>query len=1833
MVALSDLVAASRAARAAGADVEIRQGRLIGTGDAAWLSAVAGLPVVSRGPSRRPNHGASPHVRVAERLAHRRLDVVRDKFTDRVDAQALEAFLEELFPSVLARYERLIGMLGLKAPAQPVSGHVDDPVRDAERIKANIDALQLSIALADRVPMESERTTLRRYSGFGGNNLFFEEVDGRWVPKAKYANQLPAELPEFDLFGLINEFYTPSNLGRDMAEVARSFLPDRGRPLRALEPGAGIGRLVEPWLGDTMQWTLCEYSPLSGRLLGQLYPSADLEQRPFEHAVADNEKDWWQAFDLIVANPPYGGRGRLINADPETWTHKEKNAYRYFARRLFDFAAKDGIVVLLVPGGMLTGTGQQYTQLRNSLLRRAHLLGAYRLPSSVFVGAKLVVDVSFWRARGGTLEEVHEWDQSILAGNYFNDNPAHVLGTEVHGSGRYGYQVEGPYTGLPPLVPRPECVDCGILQPYPAIRRPKRAAPKKQAKGVPKRRSKNAVALTPRLQRAICLAGRVARYEVAVSGGPASDRERAALAHAELVADLEDWNRAIGRWDQVEGLDQLEADGVVELAALRRLFPQGGSLRLSAMLPKPDDESNTSINGIAAIAEQLIRQKESITGTAVADALGSNRDASDVVEDLVALGWCLNPDGSLTPERDYYSGDLWVRYDGARDAAAKGGKHAERHRAQAARLLELIDPVALTDVAESLTPHSSYIPLEMLSRWIHETHDAWPKVPRNSGYDRMLRRDFRLVRDSRGFLVPQFGTDTTRRLQYADLRVSDTSLPRQVIEFVGWLNSDQSLFRPFTPQKSPQSVLDQRREQWADGWLRSWRRWVLDNDDVTVELENLYNRVARGWRAPEYASTQPVLDRWTGAIALRPHQAQGANRAVEQNGGVLAFDVGVGKSFTGVSIIAQSRQNRGVRRPMLIVPRSILLKWPRDFAKCLPDYQVVIIGAEVSTTKSGVQKSRTDTPEERAKKLRDFKDGLYDVALVSDSVFYRAAPSDQLMISYAKATVALLQQEKKEKKEQQGKKGQLTPRQQALLDANVDQRLALRLDIDPKLEDPGITWDELGIDWLGADEAQMFKNLHAPDSRALESNAKYLGASGDGARRSWHFDLRAWDVQRRKGAIVLLSATPAKNSPLEFYNLFQYVDRDWWTTRGVRSPQSFVNEFLIVRPRPTITPDGTATMRPVVVGFRNLLELRTIIGRYGDFRTATSVGLTIPEAQSEIVEVDVNAQQNVIIGIWKEYLRTQAALPPVDRDPGYALRGLNAITVASVHASLAGLPEESGTSEGYAAALKRVAAGEIKPDTPKLEVCASYIASRRSCGHIVFCESLTAHALMRSALVARGVPQERIAILNAETAADVSKRQAIADGFTGTGDSEGAPTYDVVIANQIAYEGIDLQTRTCAIHHLDLPWEPATLIQRNGRGVRQGNQNKTIAVRYYLVPRAGDGYRYEMIQGKQGWMQQLLEGDGDMLPNPAADESASGDEAILIFIADNPEQARALFLEFKTKQRANLIADKRRRAHMVLQAAEKYASRQRRGTTEDPAVAAIEAKKLDALFNELAEFDAESFPWTHLVERMRTTAFWAPRDPGRPVVAGDVWWDNRSNDYRVVGRVGDLDSDQAIFSTRLALDVRWQLHRADTVPDEWLSFELPEGPPAAEPPSLEELAAAAIKQLRGYGSKKVGGTAIALPAGDDAWVRRVWPAIADDYVAVAASNSVVVPVLRDGMLQLLGKTDNGLIVAQGLGQPPQSWVDPRRRFGMMAQYYEVLNASRVYNPLDPGDIRQMLDAARIEVIPPTLEGWQRFIGLIPAASELPVKELGLIASTWWARKLPRGVRQAGSGAT
>ena len=309
----------------------------------------------------------------------------------------------------------------------------DAPEKPGRRTRANLLAVKIAHSLREsgKAPTVRQRDAMLRYSGWGG--LSIDKVRPEWPEGVP----LPANR------ALVHEYYTPWQVCADMTAAVDRLLGGEG-VICALEPSAGVGRFVHTTAPARWQWTAVELSPLSALILSQTVPDGS-------EAFTGSFESWVDAnggarFDAVVSNPPYGPRGEQITEDKDR-RFRVKAAYEYFVRRSLTVLRPGGVAAFLIPGGFLTGRSKR--KLRERVNGQADLLAAFRLPSGIFPGARLMLDVVFLGARTGDAE-----DAVFVEGRYFEEWPSHVLG-EVKASGRWGgEEVLGEYEGLPAFEPR-----------------------------------------------------------------------------------------------------------------------------------------------------------------------------------------------------------------------------------------------------------------------------------------------------------------------------------------------------------------------------------------------------------------------------------------------------------------------------------------------------------------------------------------------------------------------------------------------------------------------------------------------------------------------------------------------------------------------------------------------------------------------------------------------------------------------------------------------------------------------------------------------------------------------------------------------------------------------------------------------------------------------------------------------------------------------------------------------------------------------------------------------------------------------------------------------------------------------------------------------------------------------------------------------------------------------------------------------------------------------------------------------------------------------------------
>ncbi len=812
-----------------------------------------------------------------------------------------------------------------------------------------------------------------------------------------------------------------------------------------------------------------------------------------------------------------------------------------------------------------------------------------------------VVDVVFMRSRGGILTADAPDDKALIAGEYFEDFPKHLLGVETETS-RGRYAVEGAFDRFPTFEARAECTAC-------------------KAKSKPVIAVAAEVVKTQAMQFASDLGLRVKDYLASLGTGTT------VISWSEIQIGLQDILLKHGnpwRWQELRDLADSGDQGA---QSLLRAFTKAGQLvealktEPAVQPPKSDDPlilaGFLGKSGAGFTLGKLVELHQQMGGKLAADAIAKLLDEA---------GFLLDKDRYL-PRWAYLSGDLWARYD---DLPI--GPEGDTRRSL---LLAKIKPLVFEDI--EFDPRQSWLPIEVVTGWINEDEQI-------NAMDVVLGRDaddfIATYDESKGVdleaLIPWLNHTRFDPVGKAPLAIDD--IPDEIQQEIQRIEAGG--------EKIPLSI---RRALWEIFWLKRFRGWLNRSEQAREIATDAYNRTFRGYALPEFDAEPIEIFRWTKdpKLQLRPHQVKAVKARIQTRGGVLALAVGAGKTFTSLAIVAVGRQQGWIKRPVIVVPRSIVWQWYEEIERVLPDYRVGVVGSTRREAKSGPRKGQviaeTASALERSTVWLDFQAGYYDLVLLTDTSIATTRISDDDMYAYNRSRMGIRRSIRLFRQQALGKHEEsLTERDRAFIENGSAAWSERVLQLKGREYDPGVEWSDLGIDFLVWDETGNIRNTWTP-SPGFFGDPKYMGVSrGGGAQRAWQADYRAHSVRRKGGGILGLSGTVGENSPAEPYNLLHFIDPAILEKVGINNIDQFIARYVVIEERDVVAPTGERKLKSAVVGFKNLNELRHILHTHGSFVSHEEAGIQLPDSQELLIEVKMDAHQRRRYDEWRE--RAQLAI-------------------------------------------------------------------------------------------------------------------------------------------------------------------------------------------------------------------------------------------------------------------------------------------------------------------------------------------------------------------------------------------------------------------------------------------------------------------------------------------------------------------------------------------------------------------------------------------------------------
>lgn len=1263
----------------------------------------------------------------------------------------------------------------------------------------------------------------------------------------------------------LNEYYTPPVVAAAMWQILRNLGLTHGH---VLEPSAGSGVFQETKPAG-IQMTAVEWDQTSSAINRLLHPDDAVHTMPFEqHVTADPTK-----YDAVIGNVPFGVRGAIAAQDKQELTTAEE----YFVDTCLDKTKDGGVVCLVVPHGIATNpTSRSY---RQRILKKAEVLGVHRLPNTAFKhsGTGVVTDILVLRKRpqevAGALEVIENrkdldalgvWDQSWMDGKILEEDGRGFLHGTAQTNWRGGLDVAGDMDGVPEKIATMPLRQGGtgpaslsdlsvhFADDPDMLKRLNGASVKNPYPMLPTGTTKLVNGVLYVLQ------GEPRRWHLASEWQDTltyeeGSKEATALDLAERIKSATEFadrgtpvNTASLKQEVLDFADQYgnpAQDKALSALARRdpRFFPLLAALdeqgRPSALLEgtlrakKTDGLDTTDFD---AVMKHLLRgDGRTVTVDQIANTWDGDKD--DILPKLYASDrYAVMLDGvNWGLREDFLSGELYPRRDAIQAALPSIADPALKRKMEeeVQWLDDALAPKTLEEFEVSL--RSGWVPTEVLAGFLTSKMHTYGEG-RIPGYVTVEFKDgvYHISKTGSAFLDG----------------IYDKYLNRLTMREKDW-------------ERIPE--LEQEFKDW------------IATSPHRADIEDRYNRLYNGYR-PKRFGDQPVdLPGWNPDRTLNAYQHPALRWGAEEGKGIISYDVGVGKTPYAIALVKMMRVQGKARRPVIVVPKSLTANWAAEIEAFAPGSKVLIIGETHTRGKNGKLTAKSDGPEERYKKWHQVAQGDFDYILVTQPAYNEITLNPIKRGEYVNTDFWVTR----------GKQlDEATPRHVREIQEKYNQAMATK---DFEKRTNVIYWDDLGVDLLIADEGHNFKNLFTARSRFGEQ-PKYLGGSGF-AKRALDMQHKARFVREHNNGrgVFFLSATPTKNSPLEVYSMLSHVAPELFEQRGIRNSEEFIDRYCEISNMPILQTDGTIAPSPVVTGFKNMNELRSIMGRYIYRKTAADVGLKIPEKDIREHYIDMTPEQQSAYALFREQMQDADSKSAGE---AHIFSIMDKMAKAAMDLELLDPKDYKGSrSPKYEEAVKNIVEG------------------LKDGGQVVFADHIDVHQKLKGLLVKAGIPEDQIGIINADEAKDSAKRQNIADDYVNG-------KIKVVIGNTTTMgEGVNLQKFTSDIHHLDIPWDPASVQQRNGRGVRQGNKLASVRIHTYLAKKSFDGYRYQTVAGKRDWMDQLWHGE-DRLQNLAAQQGTLSRDDFMVMMADDTEQARQHLESNKAVQMERYHAAKKAQA-------------------------------------------------------------------------------------------------------------------------------------------------------------------------------------------------------------------------------------------------------------------------------------------------------------------------------
>ena len=1370
-----------------------------------------------------------------------------------------------------------------------------------QKFARNIEAIRTLFKLEEehRGATAEEQQVLSQYVGWGGLADAFDPGKDNW---AKEYAELKGLLSEDEYAAArsstLNAHYTSPTVIRSIYDAVERMGFRSGN---ILEPSMGVGNFFG-MLPDTMQDSRLygvELDSITGRIAQKLYPEASIKVAGFE---TTDRRDF---YDLAVGNVPFG----QYRVNDKAYNKLGFSIHNYFFAKALDQVRPDGIVAFVTSRYTLDSKD---SSARKHIAERADLLGAIRLPNNAFkanAGTEVVSDIIFLQKRDRPIDHEPDWVQlgktedGFAINQYFVDHPEMVLGELTSESTQYGREectvrpiegavladqlaeaiqhIEGQYAEVE--VETPDIADADnekhILPADPDVKNFSYTVVDGEVYY-----RENSVMTQVDLSDAA--KGRVTgMVELRQIVNELIDQQLNDYPDADIQATQDKLNTAYDAFSAKYGLLNDRKNG--------RLFEQDSSYYLLCSLENLDDQGQLKSKA-AMFTKRTIRPERAVTSVDtptealavsigergrvdlpyMAELLGTPGDYVRITSKLSGVIFKdpgadpTDPEAGWQMADEYLSGNVRAKLRMAQLAAETNPEFAVNVTA-----LEKAQPKDLEASEIDVRLGATWLAPEIIQKFMAETFQI-PYYLRHAVKVRYspYTAEWRIEGKSamgRGDIISSETYGTSRANAY---KILEDTLNLKDVRIYDAIEDEEG--RPKRVLNKTDTMLAQQKQQVIKD---AFANWIWQDPQRRIALVKQYNELFNSSRPREYDGSHIHFVGMNPEISLREHQRNAIAHVLYGGNTLLAHEVGAGKTFEMAASAMEAKRLGLCQKSLFVVPNHLTEQWAAEFLHLYPNAKLLV-----------ARKKDFETAN-RKKFCARIATGDYDAVIIGHSQFERIPLSyerqERIIQEQIDETLAAINELKANAGE----------------NFSIKQMEKTRKTLETKLEklrsdarkDDVITFEQLGVDRLFVDESHFYKNLFLTTKMR---NVAGLSTSEAQKSSDMFGKCRYLDEITGGRGVVFATGTPVSNSMSELYTVMRYLQYGTLQQKGLTHFDCWASTFGETTTAIELAPEGTGyRARTRFAKFFNLPELMSMFKEVADIKTSDQLHLPVPDAKFEtVVAKPSEIQKEMVQELSKRAAKIHSGAVDASED--------NMLCV---------------TNDGRKIGLDVRLMNPLLPDDPnsKLNTCVRNVlqiwedGKEQKLTQLLFCDLSTpkndgnfnVYDDIRKKLVAAGVPESEIEFIHD---ADTEAKKAALFSKVRSGDVR------ILLGSTAKMgAGTNVQSRLVAVHHLDVGWKPSDMTQRNGRIIRQGNQNKQVQIYNYVTEGTFDSYLFQTLENKQRFISQIMTSKSPVRSCDDVDEQALSYAEIKALCAGNPLIKEKMDLDVQVAKLKVLKAD------------------------------------------------------------------------------------------------------------------------------------------------------------------------------------------------------------------------------------------------------------------------------------------------------------------------------------